>query len=331
MFSVLNNKNSEKVYIEFLRILACLLTIYFFLGDTVNTVTQKNNGILTLFSCQSACIFFMISGCVLLGKEESLKDVCIKRVLRIIFIILGMSLIILIYRKDFDFFSWPRKILCNEINSYLGFLYVYVINMIFLPFLRIGFEKLSSKMFIYILILKIVWKIILDIINSLGITYPLYLNFLFVIVDSISYMLIGYWVENIISISYTIRYIDICLSIIIGISMLSYFVTKLHLLDDLVLISIFLLVKILFQKYPPTAKNKRFIYLGGSLTFGIYLLIGPTQILQNSVKDLICRLLYSDDLISTMISTVALFIIYGLIVLVLKSIPRLGRIVEWFI
>lgn len=325
MQNTLNNINREKAHIEFLRILGCLLTIYIFVENIANSTTR--NSILTLFYYPSACIFFMISGCVLLSKKESLKDVWIKRILRIGFIILGVSFLILIYRRDYDFFSWPHKILFNNVNPYLGFLYVYVIDMICLPFLRTVTRKLSKKNFAYILILKVIWKIVLDIANSAEIIYLPYLNMLFIIINSILYMLIGHWVENVIDIFYNIRYVDICLSIIIGISVLSCFVTKLHLLDDLVFISTFLLVKILFQKYPPTAKNRKIICLGGSLTFGIYLLIGPTQILQNGIS-----ILYSNGFtIAAMVGTIVLFIIYGLIVFVLKRIPGLGRIVEWFI
>ena len=93
----------------------------------------------------SSRIFFLISGCVLLGKKESLKDVWVKRVLRIGIIILVISFIILVFRRDFDVYSWPGKILYNEVNSYLKFLYIYIIAMFFFASIKKDSSKLIFK------------------------------------------------------------------------------------------------------------------------------------------------------------------------------------------
>lgn len=273
----------------------------------------------------------MISGAVLLGKEESLKDVWIKRVLRIAIIILGVNFVILVYRRDFDVFSWPRKILHNEVNSYLEFLYIYIVAMIFLPLLRKAVHYLSSKIIWGLFILDIALKIVLAISNKEGGVYSSNLYFLFAVIDAIIYMFIGYWVENIIDISKDNNYIDICLSIIVGISVVSYFVAEVYLLDSLVIASLFLLVKILFYKYPPSEKSVKIISYGGSLTFGVYLLSGPIQILGFAIKTMLWKAHSLSSLIPAIIGSVVLFILYGLIVVIFKWIPGLGRIVEWFI
>lgn len=317
----------QKVYLEALRILACFLVMYLFTGNMVSTVAGK---VIFSLAQESSCIFFMISGAVLLDKKESLKSIWIKRVLRISFIIVGISVVIFIHRRDFDFFSWLGKIAENNVNPYLEFLYAYVAAMVCLPFLKVLAQNLPSKMYLYLLIIKNIWEIVLYASRNGGIIYAAGLNFPIFMVDSAFYMLIGFWLENIVDISYSTKYVDIFLSIIIGVIVASYYIVKGQLLYDFVLISIFLLLKIIIKKYPLTKKKAEIICFGGSITFGMYLLSGPSGIFHKGVM-LPLNPIRSLGCISSIIGAIILFFVYGIIVVILKSIPGLGRIVEWFI
>ncbi len=305
----------EEVYIEFLRVLASFFCMYFFVKDVLNF--SEGFVPFSLVSKRS-CIFFMISGSVLLGKKESLKDIWIKRVLRIGLIILGISLVILIYRKDFDYYSWFNKILYNKVNSYLAFLYVYALVMVCLPFLRIIAQNISPKAFLCILIIEIGNKIALEVIDVSN------LNILFVVMDSILCMYIGYWLENIVDISWNINFVDMFFGFSLVIIMFSYWIAELYLLDILLFICVFLLVKMLFKKYPPSEVTSRIICFLGSLTFGIYLLSGPLQGLSFVVISFWREM-------SLITCVTIMFIIYGMIIAIFKCIPGLGRIVKWFI
>lgn len=317
----------QKVNLEALRILACFLVMYLFTGNMADTVAGK-----AVFSLaqESSCIFFMISGAVLLDKKESLKSIWIKRVFRISFIIVGISVIILIHRRNFDLFSWLGGIAGNNINPYLEFLYAYAAAMVCLPFLKVLAQNMSSRMYLYLLIIKNIWEIVLYVSRGGGIIYAAGLDFPIFMVDSAFYMLIGFWLENIVDISYSTKYIDIFLSVIVGVMVASYYIVKEQLLYDFVLISIFLLLKMIIKKYPPTKKKTEIICFGGSLTFGIYLLSVPSGIFHKGVM-LLLNPIQSLGCISSIIGAVILFFVYGIIVVILKSIPRLGRIVEWFI
>lgn len=50
MFEILLSKDRYKIHIEFLRILACVLAMYFFIGDTVGAVIGEG-----LFSLAEKC------------------------------------------------------------------------------------------------------------------------------------------------------------------------------------------------------------------------------------------------------------------------------------
>ena len=314
----------ETIYIEFLRILTCFLVIYFLMGDISGVKPEA------AFSVDevSSRIFFLISGCVLLGKKESLKDVWIKRVLRIGIIILVISFIILVFRRDFDVYSWPGKILYNEVNSYLKFLYIYIIAMFFLPLLR----KIAQNLFLRVprgllclLILDVVSIIVLYVYNSL------YFNMLFNILEAMMYMLLGYWCGRVVDIPWRRDCLDILLSALIGIFTCSYFIVWSNFLGGILSIAGFLLVKMFFQKYPPSEKTSKAIAFGGSLTFGIYLVSGPLQIIAYKVILSVAQLSFLEGTPLIIVSAMILLFIYGIIVVIFKNIPGIGRIVKWFI
>lgn len=102
--NVLNH--SKKVYLEVLRYIAIFFVIYNHTAANgfllfVDTDQPQWSYPIHLFISQidkiAVPIFFMISGSLLLGKEETISVVLKKRVLRILLVLLGISLFYLFY------------------------------------------------------------------------------------------------------------------------------------------------------------------------------------------------------------------------------------------
>lgn len=149
-------KKCERViYIDLLRIVACLMVIfnhtnergfYRYVSDTPGSFWSIWNLIFSI-ACKSAVpIFFMISGAMLLDKEESL-NVTYKRICKFLVDLILFSLAYFwgdSYLEGRDFCI--RDVLGTIIqNNYwhLWYLYAYIALIVTLPFLR-NFAKSVS-------------------------------------------------------------------------------------------------------------------------------------------------------------------------------------------
>ena len=86
----------KKVYLELLRILAIIFVLfnhtrslgYSLYANTENPFSYWGSLSLSILCKAAVPIFFMVSGGVLLGRQETLKDLFRKRVLRFLNVIL---------------------------------------------------------------------------------------------------------------------------------------------------------------------------------------------------------------------------------------------------
>ena len=146
----------KKYYLEAMRILAVLLVMYNHSAPFMSFATQsgleKNVSFLLSLICKAAVpLFFMISGVLLLGKEESFRDLFQKRILRMIYVIIIFSLLYhfkmawkgatpfaplhVFLRLPFDLVFLPYWYL----YSYIGFLAI-------LPFVRAIAKHMTKNM-----------------------------------------------------------------------------------------------------------------------------------------------------------------------------------------
>ena len=107
-------------------------------------------------------IFFFISGGLLLEKEESIKDVLLKRVLRYTVLLAVFKLIQLliliktnpayteIYRTN-PVNTVLKVLYSDEVIVQYWFLHSYLAFLLVLPFLRAMVQKLKDEYLIYIL------------------------------------------------------------------------------------------------------------------------------------------------------------------------------------
>lgn len=154
-------ENKERsVYLDLLRIVAAFFVVFQHTGNygILNYSLQKISLYsllclgLSVFAKASVPLFFMISGKLLLAKEESYRDVLVKRVGKYIKLILLFSLIT--YALDcrmgnqpFDLFFLIRKILTGNVQVAYWFLYTMLGICLLLPFLRAVCRAMTAKSF----------------------------------------------------------------------------------------------------------------------------------------------------------------------------------------
>lgn len=159
------SQQREKPYLDILRLVAILLVVFnhtngFYYssysgGDWEYWGLLLQNQVVKM----AVPLFFMVSGALLLTKEESISELWKKRILRFIvvfFIIAVVQYAFFCYWNDESFSpSHIYKLMyCNlgEHNCFYAhwFLYAYVGMLIMLPFLRIVAKNISVRIFAYL-------------------------------------------------------------------------------------------------------------------------------------------------------------------------------------
>lgn len=198
-------KSNRRADLELIRIVAILLVIFNHTDGFIYYVETEN--ILTwIFSVGMACIckiavplFFMVSGALLLAREETIKDLLCKRAARIFIVLFIVSLfyyIIDIYRygmSNVGIEDFLTKFCNKKIRDSLWFLYDYFAILLILPFFRILIKHMNQKLMGYLFALKVIFSLVIPLLDELlGIFF--YLNMGFVN-EYIFYLILGYYME----------------------------------------------------------------------------------------------------------------------------------------
>ena len=204
--------NKRKIHIEILRIVSiyCVMFnhtqdngFFYFSKDIDNPIS-----FFYMFSsvlCKVAVpIFFMITGAVLLNKEENLKELFIKRILKYVLILLGVSLIYyfgLRSQSTLTIGNFIETIYSSEVTTGMWYLYSYLGILIMLPILRKVVKVLSVKEYEYMFICHLILVGLLPMLEYLIWNREQVLNPSFSAVifttNNIFYVLLGYYIENV--------------------------------------------------------------------------------------------------------------------------------------
>lgn len=170
---------NRKVYLDFLRILACFLVIVnhtnsdIFLNSSIGITWFVS--ITYFFICKIAVpLFVMISGAVLLGKKDSYKKI-LKRVYRIILVLILFSFVYYIdiintTNQEINFLEFLKMIFQQHITNAYWYLYLYLGLLIMLPILQRMVSAFSYNDYIYFFVITFlisgVWPILVHYNNS---------------------------------------------------------------------------------------------------------------------------------------------------------------------
>lgn len=250
-------------------------------------------------------IFFMITGTLLLGKEEDFKTVISKRISRFLLVILifvgGLYVITYIQSVmageslEKPLYNFTMGILNNNVCGIYWYLYAYLGFLFMLPFMQRIAKNITRDDVCILLFLNFIFSSFIPLINimlnKLSIDPISICNDFSVPLATISaffYPLIGYYIDNKIDVSKFKNKHIIYLLLFGGIGIIiscwctyyegrnigEYTQRYVYLFTYVIAIAVFLIVKYLVTvAFPKLSKGKigKTITLIGSLTFGIYL------------------------------------------------------------
>lgn len=295
-------------------------------------------------------IFFMISGALLLGKEESIKDVFVKRVFKYVIILIVVSVLYQIYdwkcdNTEFTLVNCFKKIYSDKASVALWYLYSYIGLLMMLPILRKMVRLMETRDYLYLAAGYVCMVGILPISQYYLSKGTVSLNGSFSAVlfttPNIFFAIMGYFLEKILKNKYFNRknaFILVSVSvlcIILSCMMTQYKAdltgelseyTSQTFYSSLIAVpafTIYYCCKMLFMKVKIDTRILKCIQFVGSTTFGVYLLERVLRV----------RLMFVFNRLEPVIHTMPACLLYILtcqiigtvIVAILKKIPIIRK------
>lgn len=341
------NNTKKKIHLEVIRMIALVCIIYNHTGERGNSVYLFTNGkvtfalslVLDILCKIGVPLFLMVSGALLLKKEESWQEVYRKRVLRIVKVIILFTSIRYLYEcfyiknMVFSFGELIKVILTGKLFVPYWFLYAYLSILLVLPFLKKMVKNMDRKE-MYLLVLFILGFYALLPVLSAVFSFNFEISFVFGV--TCCYCILGYYLEYVVSEDvYTKKNAILAMVIAVICAALSYWmVTKDRIitgviadwnnsvLSILIAFCIFFIVKAIWGNTTDKRNNTildKCIMTVGSCSFGIYLI---EDYLRNGLSFICDNLsLYITTLPACIVWLTVVLIVGVLIVAVLKKMP----------
>ncbi len=297
---------NRKIHLEVLRILAMLFVLFHhsnwrgFMLFLYRDGFSENVYLFMSILCEVAVpLFFMISGALLLKKQESIKDILRKRILKFIIILFAITTIYHFYDVYFnnkgvgDFQTVLNAFMTNSASGALWYLYSYIALMVMLPFFRNMVKNTTIAQYIYLITLNLILVGFLPIISfALSNGQYYYTNtFNIVMATSMSFFffLMGHFFENVVSESFYTWKNCIWLSVagLMAILICSFLTSKRlelglgfadsttqgfhYTLIAIPTFSIYVWIKFIFQHFKESKWFTLTVSHIGQCTFGVYL------------------------------------------------------------
>lgn len=302
----------KKVYFEIIRVIAVLLVIFnhtsgYGLYMISSGVKQQLYMFITMITRINVPLFFMISGALLLSRQEEFSIVLKKRISRICLIIViftfGLYVTSIIENVNLgqDYIFSASEFVYGLVGgsityaSSYWYLYAYLGFLLMLPFLQRACREMKQNEFYMLLIVHFVISSLIPMLNLAFSHFDIAVlsissNFSVSFATSkyLFYPIIGYYIETYIDIAKltkkhimcgtTIALIGIIFSCICttyqGVTSGQYSQNYVQLFDYTSAIYVFIIIKYIVVVQLDNLKGKveKYIVLLGSLTFGIYLL-----------------------------------------------------------
>lgn len=337
------------VYLDVIKILAILFVVYNHVIDYIN-LTSVFSKIFFAFSfdlCKVAVpLFIMISGSLLLRKDDEYKNIYGKRIIRIFVpLVLVIILNLIVFNKNFHFSSVHDFLftiigdLNGEVMPYWSW-YLFMLwgLYIMLPFIRKmvkNFDDRDFKIFILIFCLIVSFANFIPILSKVFFNEVIHINQSFMptlFSIAIGYFVFGYYVSKIHisrkikNISFALLFLSIVVGsifIFYGMFIKGYGYNELIFWDDILVAVPAMCIFVIFKYYDfAFLKETQFkIFSGISGTvFGIYLF---HPFLIDFVAQLgALKFVFSyNTIIGTLVLTLVICLILTVIIYLLKKIP----------
>ena len=215
------------LHLEVIRIIAILFVMFIHSGywgrDAYSCTSSRMTFVVSLMlACMTAIgvnLFWMVSGSLLIGKNEDAKSVYTKRIPRIIVVLLLFSVIryvydwfMGVYGADFywsvayganagaglaklEILDFIRKFFYGTIFLPYWFLYSYIAILLLLPFIRRMIQGMNATDWKYLAIIEVVFLLFIKFIEmkmSISFAVPFYIT------DVVNAFILGYAAEKVI-------------------------------------------------------------------------------------------------------------------------------------
>ena len=361
------NANNKKIYFELMRIIAVALVIFNHLAGY--TLYQISSGvkqwlymILTMVTRINVPFFFMISGALLLRKDEDYAIVVKKRLSRFVLILIlfeGAYFLCykVIYRVGRDVFNLNRFIHgvfagdLDGLGSY-WYLYAYIGMLLTLPFMQriakgIRKEDFWLLMFLHFCVFSFIPLINILLIKAqiVGISLSGSFSIPFVTGKQFFYPILGYYLEEYVDVRKIKRkhfvylisaaFVGICISCLCtvweGETTGIYTQNYVELFDYLITVVAFIIIKYFVVIGMPKVNDGKSKIGGGicfisSLTFGIYLLDPLLKMLLYSKYNQAAELIFPTLIVSIGWVLISM-VLGGTLTFVLKQIPGIKALI----
>ena len=351
------SSNTKKVHLEILRVIAVTFVVFNHTGRAgflLYSVAFETKAypLYTFISilCKVAVpIFFMVSGALLIPKQERPSVIYRKRIPRVALVLLFFSAIQVLYshlthanqlylqvRSLSDFFR--RSYVPGVVGTY-GFLYTYIGLLMTLPLLRRLAEGMTIREYTYLFVLAAVFKTLLPTLEffagsePIAVSVPLFSNGVF-------YFLMGHFFENVLGDeayckkNFCLLAGGAVLSLVLG-CMMTYFharatgkldAERFHATFIAVpSAALFFSAKWLCMRVDfPRGLNKGILWMG-SLSFGVYLIEGMVHLHTRFIHEALTARIH---VLPACVLWVGVIVLVSMaITAILKKIPFVGKLI----
>ena len=295
----------RKVHLDFLRIFSIYLVLFNHTGTSGYMLfTTVPGGLrywiymaLSVFCKIAVPVFFMISGGLLIPREESIGRVVKHRFLRMFLILVIFSVLSFLYLNDFhfrelDWYYFIKTFYNNKISTAYWYLYSYLAFLLTLPFLRRMARHMTNREFLYMFLLYFIVQMMkigqVPVFHGeVGFNYYFILFFL---ERNIFFPLFGYFLENRVKKHWITpgRLLLLVFASVIAV-LITCWITDYHhgligtwdgtkweeYVNHLIFIpagTVYLLAKSFFRRHPASRRTAAVLSTLGGCTFGIFLL-----------------------------------------------------------
>ena len=354
------NPSRRLVHLDLLRLLAIYFVVFNHTGDRGYMLFADRMDsplfflyLLTSVLCKVAVpLFFMISGALLLSKQEPIGKLLSKRILRMAVVLVLVSIPYYVWlHKDqglgiFDFLTY---IYGNSASTSLWYLYSYIALLLMMPFLRSMVKGMKRADFRYLIAGYLVMVGVIPCVEHClwGGDKTMHLSFtpaLF-LTQNLFYALAGYYVEHRVDLrncNRTLMWLGGLLNVI-GLAVTLVLTHRLLLSGEkdpaqleqffncficIPAICLYMLVKH-FGSRVKSLRMQKVISTLGAAVFGVYLIEKFSRALTGIVYELLAPLIGS--FAASLIWCLAVVLLSLLIVVPAKHIPGLRKVVNRFI
>lgn len=283
---------TKKYYLEVLRIIASFLVITNHVNNPAFYFTNVTSSWyisigLFYFSKIAVPVFLMISGCLLLGKIDTVQKY-VNRILRCVCVIFVFSVVYYVYyynMNEWSIYGFFNHI-CDGTTIAFWYLYLYLGILIILPILQRMTSFLSKKTIEVLLVIAI---LVCGSIPMIATFVGIEVNKVFQLFGYIPYiglLFSGYYIDKYLVITkktFWISQIVFCVLILVQVlttEKLFYIDGQNYMLLDnrvfptitISAICFFVFVKYIVSRFLIEERHAKLLSYVGGLTFGIYLL-----------------------------------------------------------